>query len=330
MTKSKNESENVELEIKIPKKRGRKPKKLNLEDLGTNEVVQPKVPKKRGRKPKNLNKPVEVKIPKKRGRKPILSSVTANNKNLSENFMTRDNVLHLKISSSEANNNILLDSLYNYDPEINNPEPYDPSDFSSKSLTNESYVDDNSVEQKNNDNDIDKFLQNSENNIIGSLNTSIENNKISANINDEINYDKLLKTQDLEVENVGSPKYNLYQNDDNNSIIHSSKKKNNSIMVLFSDHNKRREWPKSSSINCFWCCHTFKGAPCCLPTKIKNDVFYVYGNFCSKECAAAYNFNSGDNSYNIWERYTLLNHLYSIIEEDPDLKIKLAPPFTQK
>lgn len=97
-------------------------------------------------------------------------------------------------------------------------------------------------------------------------------------------------------------------------------------MVLFSDHNKRREWPKSSSINCFWCCHTFKGAPCCLPTKIKNDVFYVYGNFCSKECVAAYNFDSGDNSYNIWERYTLLNHLYSIIEEDPDLKIKLAPP----
>ena len=48
--------------------------------------------------------------------------------------MTRDNVLHLKISSSEANNNILLDSLYNYDPEINNPEPYDPSIIFHQSL----------------------------------------------------------------------------------------------------------------------------------------------------------------------------------------------------
>ena len=157
MTKSKNESENVELEIKIPKKRGRKPKKLKLEELGNNEVDIPKVPKKRGRKPKNLNKPVEVKVPKKRGRKPILSNVTANNKNLSENFMTRDNVLHLKISSSEANNNILLDSLYNYDPEINNPEPYDPNNFSSKSLTNQSFIDENLVEQ--NPPEVENFLQ---------------------------------------------------------------------------------------------------------------------------------------------------------------------------
>ena len=50
MTKSKNESENVELEIKIPKKRGRKPKKLNLEDLGTNEVEHTQSSKKKRKK----------------------------------------------------------------------------------------------------------------------------------------------------------------------------------------------------------------------------------------------------------------------------------------
>ena len=31
----------------------------------------------------------------------------------------------------------------------------------------------------------------------------------------------------------------------------------------------------------------FDNTPC-RPTKIKNDIFDVFGNFCMKECAAAY------------------------------------------
>ena len=98
-------------------------------------------------------------------------------------------------------------------------------------------------------------------------------------------------------------------------------------MVYYNEYNKRKEWPKKSSINCFWCCHTFTCPPCVLPTKLKGEVFHVYGNFCSKECAAAYNFESQDNhNYQCpWERYSLLNHLYSLIEEKPDLQVNLAP-----
>ena len=79
----------------------------------------------------------------------------------------------------------------------------------------------------------------------------------------------------------------------------------------------------------FWCCHTFTCPPCVLPTKLKGDVFHVYGNFCSKECAAAYNFESQDNhNYQCpWERYSLLNHLYSIIEDKPDLRVNLGSPY---
>ena len=35
----------------------------------------------------------------------------------------------------------------------------------------------------------------------------------------------------------------------------------------------------------------------------------MYGNFCSPECAAAYNFSMNDE--NIWDRYSLLNEIYS-------------------
>ena len=64
----------------------------------------------------------------------MMSQVTTNNKNISENFLTRDNVLHLKINSNEINNNILLETLYKYNPDINDPEPYDPHNMSLKSL----------------------------------------------------------------------------------------------------------------------------------------------------------------------------------------------------
>ena len=49
----------------------------------------------------------------------LVEQVVSSNKNLSENFITKDNVLHLKINSQEAETNIMMDSLYQYNPEIN-------------------------------------------------------------------------------------------------------------------------------------------------------------------------------------------------------------------
>ena len=50
--------------VKVPQKRGRKPKNLSIE-----EKVEEKIPKK-GRKPKQKLEGDEPKVPKKRGRKP--------------------------------------------------------------------------------------------------------------------------------------------------------------------------------------------------------------------------------------------------------------------
>ena len=44
-----NKEENINIEVKVPKKRGRKPKNEAQKLL---ESTEPKVPKKRGRKPK--------------------------------------------------------------------------------------------------------------------------------------------------------------------------------------------------------------------------------------------------------------------------------------
>ena len=57
-----------------------------------------------------------------------------------------------------------------------------------------------------------------------------------------------------------------------------------------------------------------------LPYEINNEEIKYLGNFCCPECAVAFNFNELDDEY-VWERYSLLNYLYS----DDLNKLNIAP-----
>jgi hypothetical protein len=302
-----NSDGNLSLDIKTPKKRGRKPKKIQIENLDEPEEVKPK--KKRGRKPKVQMETETVKTPKKRGRKPIMSQIV--NKPINDNVLIKDNVLHLKINNTDIENNILLETLYKYNPDINNPEPYDPNDL---------YNPTNLYFKKNEDENNDKFDVNNYNlNKIDNIELDeIRKKFIESNISDVIKQEQDIN-ETLNTENDKIKK--------TESVKNVKNMKNNRITLeYYNEYNKRKEWPKKSNINCFWCCHNFTCTPAALPVKMKGDVFHVFGNFCSKECAAAYNFSSGENDQIVYERYTLLNYMYSLIENNHDLKIKLSPP----
>ena len=90
-----------------------------------------------------------------------------------------------------------------------------------------------------------------------------------------------------------------------NHIINNNKQ----LFIEFSHHNKTKKWPSKTNIDCLWCSHSFDSEPVGLPIKKFNHILYMFGNFCSPECAAAYNFNMNDE--NIWDRYSLLNEIYS-------------------
>lgn len=75
------------------------------------------------------------------------------------------------------------------------------------------------------------------------------------------------------------------------------------------EKNKNKEWPSNTSISCYWCCHKFENAPYGIPITYQNSTFYVFGCFCSLECAAAHNFNTTNNLDDMWERYNLINLL---------------------
>jgi len=107
--------------------------------------------------------------------------------------------------------------------------------------------------------------------------------------------------------------------------LHYSEK----LMICFQDSNREQRLPDSTDVACFWDCQPFRGQPCVIPKSIEEGIWRVYGNFCSPECAAAYLFNERLDVHVQWERYALLNRLYSAYiakEEGSSSKgVRLAP-----
>jgi len=83
------------------------------------------------------------------------------------------------------------------------------------------------------------------------------------------------------------------------------------LMVQYQDSNRVQKIPERTDFFCFWCCHPFDSVPCVIPADIKEGIWNVYGNFCSPECSVAYLFTERLDNNVQWERYAMLNSLYS-------------------
>ena len=75
---------------------------------------------------------------------------------------------------------------------------------------------------------------------------------------------------------------------------------------------------------CFWCSHDFDNPPIYIPKHFIRDSYHVYGCFCSPECATAHLMEENIDSSVKFERYHLINHIYSKIYEYKK-NIKPAP-----
>ena len=85
------------------------------------------------------------------------------------------------------------------------------------------------------------------------------------------------------------------------------------LLKDFEEKNKNNEWPSSTSIHCYWCCHKFDTPPVGIPVKYSNGKFFVTGCFCSLECATAHNLSGKESIDEIWERNNLTNFLSKTI-----------------
>lgn len=317
--------------------RGRKPKKAIDDDIDVREITrksssnidsvlaeiskqaeeivdmekqeEAELPKKRGRKAKNKifdYKPAKEDEPKKRGRKPKSNYGVVEKKKETPPKTEDYIILKLPIKKKDlAEVEFTGDKILTYSDKI---EP-DPLAFGESNKYKEF---DGENPETNNIININDTIQN----LPPSVPDLFENNvtKIVKEKPKPVDFTK----QDLHRrwENIKerTPGYN-YENRQARQV---------KLMVQFQEANKRNEWPKTTNLHCFWCCHSFDSIPWGIPIKYTNDVFQVDGNFCSPECAAAYNFEQKD--FSMWERYMLLNLLYNKVNAPKYQKLKLAPP----
>jgi hypothetical protein len=76
--------------------------------------------------------------------------------------------------------------------------------------------------------------------------------------------------------------------------------------------------------SCFWCTYAFDNPAIHIPIKYENNSYEVYGCFCCPECAVAHLKNENIDASTLWERYSLINNIYSKIY-NYTINIKPAP-----
>ena len=321
----------IENQDKKKRKVGR-PRKNKIENNDNNTI--PKKGKKRGRKPKiKTEEDLKPKIPKKRGRKPKerVYNIDLINNSKSKSIEQNNIILHLPFNSNiiYKNDNILSDNTLKYNPELKEPMPYVPnnqlqSDYAIisdklkeqiKNLNeNESINDilsdeeDNEKENNNSDNAYNDYDSNK------SINK--QENIQDLNYQDNLNNNEIDSSNNILLSKTGVETFNK------NTIKAIKEIKIHELMHDFIS-NINNEWITETNISCYWCCHSFRTIPIGIPFKYIKNIFYLWGCFCSFNCAASYIFN--EHKQEKWERYSLLHLLYTKITNDECSKIKLAP-----
>lgn len=185
----------------------------------------------------------------------------------------------------------------------------------------------------------------------GKVVNNIQNDNITSNIIPNIILHLKCSKQDIdncnENNQIDTYQFNNTKNYDfnylqlSNCVTNNSDNITNSISDNISD-NTKMIWQKleklSTSLHidnicdkksaCFFCTCDFDNTPIYIPKFQLNNLFHVYGCFCSPECACAYLMNEKNiDSTCRFERYYLLNYIYGKIY-DYKKNIKPAPsPF---
>ena len=141
-------------------------------------------------------------------------------------------------------------------------------------------------------------------------------NNIILHLNCVLNYEDKSK---IDTHNFKEPQFHtiepVEQNVNNDELSYKLKEL---------QHKLKQNKHSCGKSACFWCTYDFENTPIHIPKNKMNDIYQVYGCFCSPECAAAYLMKEQIDTSTLYERYLLLNHLYAKIY-DYTKNIKPAP-----
>lgn len=253
----------------------------------TLNIINEDVKKKRGRKKKETEEespivaedsPVTAdKLPKKRGRKPkggkLIATPVADNH---ERMSVANIILHLKCS---------LDSLnYNEDPDshiLRNPTEYIPDPppdimayIPSSTSTFSHFGPDNNAQTNNS-------AYTNSTTVLHGINNHECTTCSRANNTETNDADISMKDVHAKIKQI---KLQLYHNSN----------------------------PDKKSA-CFWCTYDYDNPTCYIPKYEVDGELCGYGSFCRPECAVAYLLKENIDDSIKFERYHLLNKLYSVV-----------------
>jgi len=135
----------------------------------------------------------------------------------------------------------------------------------------------------------------------------------------ELQY-KEIKTEEQPKQNNIILKEETLKNEESNAV--NTKDIWNKLNILKKNLRTNNVSDKRSA--CFWCTYEFDNPAVHIPKQYNGDCLEVYGCFCSPECALSYLKNEQIDDSTKWERYSLLNNVYSKIY-DYEKNIKPAP-----
>jgi hypothetical protein len=312
-------------------------------------VVEPK--QKRGRKPKNAalltteNKVLEENPAILEKDNNIIFSIQETNNNINDNNETKD----INEDNDENEDNVVLSStqeetkpagkkrgrkpkggkIIQQVVPVNNNKETKPNVIlhlkcSVKDLQSNTSLSTN----------IESFNFSSKNDLNYEIINSNQNNNINNNVNQSNNYSSNYSCTNLNNNDNYSNNNNI--NDDNDVDMYDedyySKNKENDIRDVWKklkvlQHNLHINNISNKKSACFWCTYDFDNPPIYIPKHFIKGSYHVYGCFCTPECATAHLMDENIDSSSKFERYHLINNIYSKIY-DYKKNIKPAPnPF---
>ena len=248
--------------------------------------------KRRGRRKKSEMETAkkEPVIPKKRGRKPKGGKLTNKEDNNANEVIPPDNViLHLDCNISDIVVQMTSKNILNYNPEM-------PPEIKTYDILEETEY--TSYQENSKSNDFDAYTDANAKTYL--CTQCSDNNKSVNNETDKYNCDTTtndnIKTNIKELNAKLKEQKNLLYNGEMNG----------------------------KTAACFWCTFEFDNNACYIPKSEDDIKIDGYGSFCRPECDVAFLFNESIDDSIKFERYQLLNKIYSKVY-DYKRNIKPAP-----
>ena len=243
-------------------------------------------------------------INKKRGRKPKAGLMSNTSSNLSDITEVPNIILHLKCHMSDLKTNDSI-SNYGYTPAIEEVESYSITNIHSSDIGNLNKEDDdneNQCEYNNDDYQNNSFEPKRDSSSISAAAVAATNASISGSGSGSGSGVSVAPATNA---SVMTRNINIIQERNSKEIM----KKINRLKYSF--HNGESLQSKINHKSaCFWDTCDFEAQTYYIPVMIVNDIFQVYGCFCSAECAVAFLLKEPIDTSTKFERLHLIQLLY--------------------